>query len=118
MKLTGMSVNSALIGQIANRALAKMEKGSSFLDVMKQKEKERAERIGASSDSRNDHLTDLRENLKKSRSVPGRQMLPIHTPEFQGRAGLRKSTSIVRQPVSTQPTPEWMEFRNKLKKTG
>lgn len=124
MPLTGMGVGASMIGEIANMAKKKQAEGNAFLDAMKAQQQAREASSSSSSSEKRDSVqySDMKQGLKKTLPSPKPSPVPMSpgvSPALL-KANLRKvkvpSKSLVSPPTS--PTPEFMDFRNKLKKKG
>jgi len=91
MRTTGMSVGSAMIGDIASKAREAKAKGNDFLDRMKAQQDAKESQI---AEQNQDYLS-TKSSLKSPKAVPKGAVAP---------------------PAS--PAPEFLDFRNKLKKSG
>lgn len=93
MNLTGMGVGPSMIGEIASKAEQKQVEGSAFLESMKAQQKKRETQM---SEQNKDYYSEMKSALKKSTLSP---------------------TPKPKAPIEA-PTPEFANFRNKLKKAG
>jgi capping protein beta len=120
MNLTGMGVGRSMIGEIASQANQRTSTGSAFLESMKAQQKARETQMKEQSQ---DYYSEMKSTLKKTTLSPTpvakkAPIIPV-SPEFVGKAGLRKTTVPPKLPVApASPTPEFANFRNKLKKAG
>jgi hypothetical protein len=124
---TGMGVGAVMIGEIATMAKAKKGTGGAnpFMDAMQAnlKAKEVTKRDG---DESGGQYVDLKKTLKKNPSpLAAEGMVGAKKKEggdgtFDYKVGLKKTSGAKKpaEPANTSPTPEFMNFRNKLKKSG
>lgn len=123
MNLTGMGVGTAMIGEIANQALKKQAQGNAFLDAMKAQQKAREASV-RNDDPTNEHYNNMKAGLKKAtisdNPAPPKAPMSPASPGFLGKASLKKAKVPPPKEAAppASPTPEFMNFRNKLKKTG
>jgi hypothetical protein len=126
---TGMGVGAVMIGEIANKANAKKGAGGAggpnpFMEAMQKnlKAKEETTKADAAGDGTGDQYTDLKKTLKKKGPNPMVQAAAKQQEKgFDFKTGLKKSSGPKKSSglsPPTSPTPEFMNFRNKLKKSG
>jgi len=119
---TGMGVGKGLIGEIALKAKAKglgdSSSTSKAMEGILANEKKKLQDIAETKSSTPD--TWVKKDLKKSNSFGAIKKKPSQrTPGFK-RPNLRKAVSVrtFDGPSTTSATPEFMNFRNKLKPTA
>ena len=90
---TGMGVGAGMISEIANLAQKRQSNPNSFMEEMKKREQEANDKLKEDHDSGGAALADLKKTLKKSpeKKIP---------------------------PKAPSASPEFMDFRKSLKKTG
>jgi hypothetical protein len=128
---TGMGVGAAMIGEIANKANSK--KGAAganpFMDAMNANLKARDEKEKKAKDEAHSSYTDTKTTLKKGvNPMAGEAMAAMKKKQNETngehtdlRAGLKKKAAApkpVAPPANASPGAEFMDFRNKLKKTS
>eukprot|EP00339_Tiarina_fusa_P014297 CAMPEP_0117081040 /NCGR_PEP_ID=MMETSP0472-20121206/57148_1 /TAXON_ID=693140 ORGANISM="Tiarina fusus, Strain LIS" /NCGR_SAMPLE_ID=MMETSP0472 /ASSEMBLY_ACC=CAM_ASM_000603 /LENGTH=406 /DNA_ID=CAMNT_0004808867 /DNA_START=38 /DNA_END=1258 /DNA_ORIENTATION=- len=130
---TGMGVGAGMIGEIANKAKAK--KGTAgeggpnpFMAAVEKNMKAKEETTKKDVDGTGDQYTDLKKTLKARGPNPlAKEAMAMKKKEAAGdgtfdyKAGLKKSSGPKKSSgltPPTSPTPEFMNFRNKLKKAG
>lgn len=125
---TGMGVGSGMIGEIANRAKAKMGSGngpSPFMAAMKSNlAKRNSEK--KDGDGTGGQYVDLKMGLKKKTNPLAGEAMATHKQKqedgrtFDLKNTLKKTGSVRSQTLepTKSPTPEFMDFRNKLKKSN
>ena len=129
---TGMSrIGAAMMEDIATEALRKKTKGNVFLDRMKAQQEAKEAQLAADHQDQQDtvalvlattksHLKSTATNNPNNKSVP---TTPVSSPLTASKAALRRTIpgggGLSPNPAaSMSPTPEFLNFRNKLKKTG
>lgn len=116
MMTTGMGVGSSMIGQIATMAQQKKADGNAFLDRMKEQQKAREAQM---EEQNQDYLAETKSQLKSPLRVPKTPTIPPMSPDFANGKVTLKRTSVPNPPfIPSSPTPEFSDFRNKLKKPG
>ena len=127
---TGMGVGAGMIGEIANKAKAKIGQGGTnpFMEAMKANLERKKEDNKQDSDGVGEKYVDLKKTLKKGvNPIAGEAMASLKLKEDETghqytdlKAGLKKSKPKAPgpPPEASSPTPEFMDFRNKLKKAG
>lgn len=118
MRTTGMGVGSSMIGEIATMAKQKKVEGNAFLDRMKEQQKAKDAQM---AEQNQDYLNETRSQLKSPTPAPKPSVIPPMSPDFAGgKAVLKRTAGLpVNAPLSpVSPTPEFANFRNKLKKAG
>jgi hypothetical protein len=126
----GLGIGAGMIGEIANKAKSRQMGGGGpnpFMNAMQANLKKR-EATMKDAEDQNDHYTDLKKTLKKSPNpMAGEAMAALKKKEANSgsgytdpKAGLKKKTAVPKSPppANHSPTPEFMNFRNKLKKHG
>lgn len=131
---TGRGVGAGMMGEIASKAKAKQASAmggggggaNPFMDAMKAN---LAKRTATPNDTE-DQYNDLRSGLKKTlsnRTPPppnsnsNSKSSPMPSPSLGDlKKTLKKATVVTKKPLPMEsaPTPEFMDFRNKLKKSA
>ena len=115
MMTTGMGVGSSMIGQIATMANQKKADGNAFLDRMKKQQEAREAQM---EEQNQDYLAETKSQLKSPLRVSKSPVIPVMSPDF-GKVTLKRTSIPIAPPLSpASPTPEFTDFRNKLKKPG
>jgi hypothetical protein len=117
LRATGMSVGSTMIDDIASEAQKKKVEGNAFLDRMKAQQQAKEAQL---AEQNKDYLATHHSSLRSA--VPKTPLTPVTSPPFTAAKGVElKRSSLPKQlPLSapTSPSPEFLNFRNKLKKVA
>ena len=118
---SGMGVGAGMIGEIASKAKAKASAmggggANPFMEAMKANLAKRAQTPN-DADGRGDQYNDLKSGLK---THPSNSKTPMPSPMLDMKKTLKKTAITTKKPppMELAPTPEFMDFRNKLKKGG
>lgn len=119
-RATGMSVGSSMIDDIASEAQKKKAEGSAFLNHMKAQQEAKEAQL---ADQQKEYLLTSRSSLKSPKPllVPKTPTTPTSAPAFAGAKTLLKRTGTLPSAPPLSPasaTPEFLNFRSKLKKSG
>ena len=129
-RTTGMSrIGAAMMEDITSEALRKKTKGNVFLDRMKAQQEAKEAQLAADHQDHQDTialvLSTTKSHLKSTTANSNNNVptTPVSSPLTAGKAALRRTipggVGLSPNPAATMsPTPEFLNFRNKLKKTG